>query len=168
MNVKKNDSKMLLRTQEINELLGQSPNYLITWGTTWFIIIVISFFVAAAFIDYPETLSGTVSIKLSKNTNLDSPCFAIAEFPILSSGKLAKDQQVVIKLKNYSSQEYGVILGKIVSIGPSPINEKYKVYVKIPRLCTTNNFKIPGNILNIDGYIYVIIKDKTLLHHFFW
>lgn len=158
---------MNLRTQEINELLGQAPNRLITWGITWFLLIIVSLLVIAAFIDYPEKLSGKVSIRIPAATAVDSPCYAMADFPVTLSGKLKKGLQAVIKLKNYSDQESGVLNGIIDSINPYPSNQICQVRIFIPKLYTSSHFRIPGTLRYLEGDVYAIIREQTLLQRFF-
>ena len=60
--------------------------------------------------------------------------------PIRNSGKLKKNQKVIIRLDNYPFTEWGTLSGTIKSISETPKKGKeinYSVYVEIPNLRTS-------------------------------
>lgn len=166
MNINNNgtsETRLALRTQEINELLGKSPNYLISWGTTWFLVIVAGFFVITAFVKYPETINGDVNIILSQSRQAGTTVHSVALFKEEFASKLMAGQKASIKLKSYPSMEFGTLEARIDSISRKLVNNNCEVYVSISSLRTSNNINVANKFNNLNGSISVIITQETLL-----
>lgn len=84
-----------------------------------------------------------------------------------SLNKLKLNQEVRIELDSYPSNEYGILIGKIKSISPFPVNEKYEVLISVPQdLKTSNGQKIKYR-LDLIGTGNIVVKDKNFLEHTF-
>jgi len=53
-------------------------------------------------------------------------------------GKVESGQTVIIKLKSYPFEEYGVVKGTVDNISEIDVNKQYLVKVKLPNGITTN------------------------------
>ncbi len=100
-------------------------------------------------------ISGTVTVfdfnNLYQNVNKGEHLITVIPFqnsnpigrcsvPIRNSGKLRKNQKVIIKLDNYPFAEWGTLSGTVKSISETPKKGKeinYSVYVEIPNLRTS-------------------------------
>lgn len=51
-----------LRSEEIDEILGKTPNSLIRWGITVFFVLLVSLLIGTWFIKYPQTYSTAIKI----------------------------------------------------------------------------------------------------------
>lgn len=87
------------------------------------------------------------------------------EIPIQRSGKIKKDQDLILKLSNYPYMEYGVLYGKIKSISLVPYNDYYIAEVAVSTLTTNYNYNIPFT-QQMEGTASIIIKDLSLFDRF--
>ncbi|MDB5256385.1 MAG: hypothetical protein JWM14_1080 [Chitinophagaceae bacterium] len=78
--MKKLEVEDKIRSSEVREVLGKSPGWLITWGTTIIFVIVIMAIVLSFVISYPDIITGRITI-----TTETPPAKLIAK----SSGKLS-------------------------------------------------------------------------------
>lgn len=96
---KKIDDYKELRSDEINDILGQPPKWLIRWGSAVFFLVIISVFIFSWFVHYPDIIKGEIKV-LTNNL----PKSVV----IKSDGRLIdlfiKDGQVV-----YENQPLGYI-----------------------------------------------------------
>ncbi len=56
------ERKQKIRSQEVQDILTKMPNWLIIWGNTIILIMIIVFFMATWFIKYPDVISGDTKI----------------------------------------------------------------------------------------------------------
>ena len=61
-----NTSNIELRSEEVQEILGHIPPWIIRWGITTFFLILVALLVGSVFFAYPDIVSGEVEI-LSEN-----------------------------------------------------------------------------------------------------
>ena len=90
-----------IRTEEIDEILGKTPNKIIRWGVTVIFLIVIMFLVGSWFFKYPDFISSTIEI-----TTLNPPADIVAK----ASGKIdsiyvmnnepIKQEQILVIIEN--------------------------------------------------------------------
>ncbi len=81
-----------IRTEEINEILGKTPNRIIRWGISVFFIVILLLLVSSYFFKYPDFITSTIEI-----TTTIPP----SEIKATSGGKIEKlfvdDMQLVSK-----------------------------------------------------------------------
>ncbi|MEM9363619.1 MAG: HlyD family efflux transporter periplasmic adaptor subunit [Bacteroidota bacterium] len=67
------------------------------------------------------------------------------KMPVENSGKVKKDQRVIIKLSNYPFQQYGTLSGVVENISnvPNKKSNTYSVFIKIEQLQTSLGHDIP-------------------------
>jgi len=63
-----------IRTEEIDEILGKTPNKIIRWGVTVIFLIVIMFLVGSWFFKYPDFIAATIEI-----TTLNPPADIVSK-----------------------------------------------------------------------------------------
>lgn len=91
-----------------------------------------------------------------------TPYFALLQLPIQGAGKVAKAQEVYVKLNNYPFMEFGVLKGTIRNISSLPFDEHYNVKVDFAsELITTYGDTIKPQAL-MHGIGEVIVERKTL------
>jgi len=87
--------------------------------------------------------------------------------PSNGSGKIEKNQKVLIELSDYPKNEYGMIQGSVKSITSVSKKDTYEVEVKLPsKLLTTYEKEITFSA-ELKGTAKIITKDKRLLERFF-
>ncbi len=51
-----------LRSEEVKEILGMPPSWVIRWGTTAIVLILLSLLILSYFIQYPDTITGALTL----------------------------------------------------------------------------------------------------------
>jgi len=78
-------------------------------------------------------------------------------------GKVESGQKVVIKLKSYPFEEYGVVRGEVDNISEIDINKQYLVKVKLPDGITTNLKKKLKFRFGMLGDAEIITKNTKVI-----
>ncbi|MNL24359.1 hypothetical protein D3C87_1457890 [compost metagenome] len=91
--------------------------------------------------------------------------FARGKMPTLGSGKVKRGQEVIIKLANYPSEEYGYLQGKIDKITTVANANYYYINISLNNNLVTNQHKIikPNNLV---GQAEIITEDLRLIERF--
>lgn len=84
------------------------------------------------------------------------------ELPIAGSGKVKVGQRVKVKLENYPYNEYGMIMGRVESIAPVPVNNSYSISISIPQGMVSTYHKKLVFGQEMKGVAEIITEDKTL------
>ena len=96
----------------------------------------------------------------------NSSYYAQVVIPQANFGKIALDQEVLVKLPSYPSQEYGHISGRLSFISPLPTDSGYLAKVRLPAELITNYNK---HIQYREGLVFqaeIITSDMRLLERF--
>ena len=89
------------------------------------------------------------------------------ELPIAGSGKVAVGQAVNIKLDNYPSNDFGMLIGEVEKISSVPREGNYSVLIKIPQdMRSTYKKEIPFK-QEMLGQANIITEDKKLFQRIF-
>ena len=62
MDIKDKVSKINLRSEEITEIMGIPPKWLIRWGITIIFIVIAVVFIGSAFFRYPDIVTAQTTI----------------------------------------------------------------------------------------------------------
>ncbi len=87
--------------------------------------------------------------------------------PMERSAKVSAGQIVNIKLAAYPSDEYGLLIGKIVRISTVPYNNSYSVDVEFPQGLKTSYGKELEFKQEMNGSAEIITKKRNLLQRVF-
>ncbi|MBL3657011.1 HlyD family secretion protein [Fulvivirga sediminis] len=87
--------------------------------------------------------------------------------PILGSGKIKTGQRVNIKVDNYPSNEYGMIVGRVESIALVPRDDTYNIRISFPNGLTSNYNQILAFRPEMQGTADIITEDKRLIERVF-
>ena len=91
-------------------------------------------------------------------------CEVQLRLPIRGSGKIKSGQQVLIRLDEYPTDEFGYLEGRITSFIPVSFDQHYRVNVQLSRgLLTTLNKKLPMQP-EFRGTAEVMLDEKKLFH----
>lgn len=91
---------------------------------------------------------------------------ALLKMPVLSSGNVKPNQEVIIKLFNYPYMEFGTLRGNIETISEVPNENFYTVKVKFPNGLLTNTDRVLEGKQKMNGIAEIITKKKTVLQRF--
>jgi HlyD family secretion protein len=98
----------------------------------------------------------------------DEEQFALAKFPASNSGQIQKGQECIIKLDNYSFQEFGMLRGQVQSLTAVPKEGYYTVKIDLPEnLVTTTGYQI-DNAQEFSGKAEIILGDYSALERLFY
>ncbi len=78
-------------------------------------------------------------------------------------GKLENGQKIVIKLKSYPYEEYGVLTGKIENISEVDVNKQYLIKVNLDNGLVTNTGKILKFRYGMVGNASIITKEMKVI-----
>ena len=163
---KNNEDKIRNLESNIKSAINSIKNYTETWQQNYTII---------------APTEGKLSYLSSITTNQyiipQTPLFAVTpnnqayignvQIPSQGYGKIAKGQQVKIKLDNYPYQEYGQLTGEIKNISQIAGKEGYFVQVKLTEgLTSTYNKKLTYKP-DMMGTAEIITEDLRLIERIF-
>ncbi len=181
MEKENNPVEIELRSEAFQEIVEQSPRWLIRSGITLIFGLLILMLVGSYFFKYPDVIKTNVvlasrnslfpgdSVKSTELNNLQeikSPITGRINLPVNYASKVSAGQKVNIKLEDYPSSEYGFLKGVIKSISPVPKNGTYSVEVELPPNLTTS-FDIPIKFSpGMNGSAEIITEDLRLIQRF--
>ena len=171
-----------LRSDEFQEIIQQSPRWMIRSGIFLVFGIIVIFLAGSYFFRYPDVIEteivvfaenqpdGNVSLFNSEQQIIPEAHAQIIgriNLPAKGAGKVAVGQKVNIRFENFPYMEYGIIKGQVKSISPIPNNENYIVEVHIPQEMKTN-YNIPLKFTpEMKGSAQIITEDLRLIQRFF-
>lgn len=89
------------------------------------------------------------------------------ELSVRASGNLEKGQKAIVDLENYPSHQYGVLNGEVANVSLVPMEDFYRVSIKLPEdLKTTYDKEIPKNQL-MKATVFISTKEYSLLERLF-
>ncbi|RGN31393.1 HlyD family secretion protein [Bacteroides oleiciplenus] len=144
-----------LRSENIRKIIERIPPTLIRSGIGIITLIFVLLLAAAAFVPYPETLEGEVTIEENDNENT----YAKGLLPYTFITQVKKDMSVEIELEGFNAREYGYQHGIISYVSPEVITNNKKNYFAFIIILKENPFIQKG----MKGYVSVILSNKTLL-----
>jgi hypothetical protein len=160
---KKQQIDMAMHCDEVQEVMGEIPSWIVRWGITVIFAIVVALIVGSYFFYYPDVVKSNIRIT-SLGSNDDS-IKSVGEIiiPAIGSGKVMPGQQVNVFVANYPYSEYGYVTGVIDCINETPdVDGNYRVTVAFPNGMRTNY----GNSLRtwqvMSGTAEIILENKRL------
>lgn len=158
-----NSSKIITVEESVNELLGSIE----TWKKRYILYAPISGKASLTiFTEERQFIEAGKEIMIiipSKTTKMQ----AIAQLPIAGSGKVEIGQNVNIKLDGFPFQEYGIVKGKVKTIGAVPREGNYNVTISLPNGLTTSYKKKLPFQQQTEGLGEIITKDRNLMERIF-
>lgn len=113
-----------IRTEEIDEILGKTPNKIIRWGVTVIFLIVIILLIGSWFFKYPDFIASTIEI-----TTLNPPADVVSKATgkidsiYVSNNELIKNNQVLAIIENPADySDIKLLKSHLDSIGHNFIN----------------------------------------------
>ena len=91
-----------------------------------------------------------------------------ALLPIHNTGKLKIGQQAIIKLENYPSTEFGVIIGSVKNISSIPKQSNYSVEIQLQQPLKTNLGKEIEFKDETQGTVEIVTEDLRLIERIFY
>ena len=87
--------------------------------------------------------------------------------PARGSGKVRPGQQVLMKLDAYPAEDFGMLAGEVASVVPVPLDDRYRVNVKLTQgLLTVESKKIPPQHV-MNGSAEIVLENRNLFNRIF-
>ncbi|MEJ5050576.1 HlyD family efflux transporter periplasmic adaptor subunit [Chryseobacterium culicis] len=183
MEAKKNISdKLKLHSESVQKILSTSPHWMIRWGNTIVLIVLLLIILMSYFIKYPDYIRAPIIVTSQNRPEKimagDTAVSILPKeeerfvgkmvIPMEDALKVTPGQKVLIQFDNYHSQEYGVVEGKAQKITEtSDKTGKYYVKVILPKglkISDNKNFYFDQEL---KGDAEIITKDVRLIDRFF-
>jgi multidrug resistance efflux pump len=109
-------NKIEIRSEEVQEILGRPPRWILRWGITLLFSVIILLFVGSWFFKYPDIIQSTISV-----TTENIPANLVAKSSGKITGLYAKDNEIVKKgqviavIENSASTNDIIFLKNILS-----------------------------------------------------
>jgi hypothetical protein len=102
------DPKFVRHSDEMHDIITAVPGRLIRWGMILFFAVFVMIISLAWFIHFPDLVKTSLRITQAP----------MAEMPVPQSDiqKVHAGQQVLIRLKSYPFEQYGIVKGTVKSI----------------------------------------------------
>lgn len=150
------------RSEEVQEIMGKMPPWILRSGITLIGILVLSAFVAAWFFRYPEMIPAQITItpqppayKVSGNMAADG------------AWKVKSGQKVLIRLTAYPYEEYGLLQGRVIASMANAADSNFRVTIALDRQMITTTGKIIPAQPRLDGTAEIMTEDKSVLQRIF-
>lgn len=182
MEKKIKQTEIELRSEEFQEIVSQSPRWLIRSGIFLVFGLLVLLLAGSYFYKYPDVIESKIVVCL-KETILQNDSLSakgpqnVSEKKSDIRGKIIlslKDvrkvkpgQKVNIRFDDFPSMEYGFIHGTVSNISMAPVNSSYIIEVELPQDRTTNY----GTQLNLSpemkGSAEIITEEVRLIQRLF-
>ncbi|MDP3180740.1 MAG: HlyD family efflux transporter periplasmic adaptor subunit, partial [Bacteroidota bacterium] len=159
----------------------QSPRWMIRSGISLIFGFLILLLAGSWFFRYPDLVEAKITIMPSHNPiqiemlqsgikipDSGQPVQPIGKI-ILSlkeSHKVTKGQKVNIRLEDYPSMEYGILIGTVKRISTYPENGNYEVEVELPQNLKTNYNTAINLNQEMAGSAEIITENLRLIQRF--
>ena len=173
-----------LHSEEVQEIIGKPPHWILSWGITLLLIIVLMVFAGSYFFRYPDVIAGEIMLTCDNDpSNLDSDdsvnlnrafdpsrpgrIWGKLRIPVSGSGKVKAGQRVNIKLLNYPFMEFGALQGRITKISPIQQEKSYLAEVILPNGLVTTYGKKLAYLSGMSGSAEIITAERRLIERIF-
>lgn len=150
---------------EIQEIIGAPPHWLIRWGTMVICAVLSGFFIGSFWIKIPEKLTGSAVVDITEHGIRRCRIKLKSE----GIGKLKPCQTIFIKLYNYPYMEFGelkTILPYSFDIQNNMEEKEYILTIPLSNPLITTK-EIPINFqLPMYGHAEIITSDHSLIEQF--
>ena len=118
-----------MHCDEVQEVMGEIPSWIVRWGITVIFAIVATLIIGSCFFYYPDVVKADIRI----TTDASMRSTGEIKIPATGSGKIRTGQQVNVFIANYPYSEYGYVTGVIDRIDETPDeNGNYMITVAFP------------------------------------
>jgi len=166
-----------LRSEEFQEIVAQSPRWIIRSGITLVFGFLIVFFAGSYFFSYPDLVEAKILICSADSVN-QSVADSIGNKPhhsriygkillsMAQSRKVVVGQDVNIVLDDYPAMEFGAIEGRVTNILPIHNTSNFLAEVSFLNSRYTRNKKIVELYPEMKGSATIITHDIRLIERF--
>jgi hypothetical protein len=149
---------------KMQKIITKPPSWLLRWGISLFFGVLLLIVALAEFIKYPDVIKSPLiisSVNEVASANMSIYADVVVSQSVFNKVKLG--QLVLIKLKSYPFEEYGMLRGNIVSINDTPeLNGTFKAKVQVTGK-GISEFKETGKLKpGLQADAEIITEDVTV------
>lgn len=154
-----------LRSTGVQSLLNKHPHWLVIKGNFLISVILIIFLVLTGYsVKYPEFVRSKITITSQNHHTKSKNLTGLLTVSKNDSKKIKINQKVIIKLYDYSYEEFGIVEGKVQNISNTPDDKgNYYVNVILPKGFKTSYNKTLPSDKKLKGNAEVVTKDSRLI-----
>lgn len=153
-----------IHTEEVDEIIGKPPPWVIRRGNIVIGSIVLILLAGGWLIRYPDTISAPVIISAGPFAN--SFQFGI-ELPVYKAARVRAGQRVLIKLREYPFEEFGMLTARVLGLARISPDKGYRIQLRLKNGLRTTRDRLLDISPEITGTADIIITDKNILQRIF-
>lgn len=152
----KEEKEVILRTEEVNEILTSTPKWIFRWGISVIFILIVTALALSYFIRYPDILSAEITL-----TTLNPPIHLVSKTDgkltqlLVKNGEVIKAQQTIAVIENTANYKDVIYL---FESGSTVLNH-VKLADSIPVVSIRDSLKV-GELT--PNYLMVLTSIKEL------
>jgi hypothetical protein len=161
MDMSKKINEISLHSEEVQDLLGRVPSWIIRNGMIIVVIVLLILFSGSWMFKYPDIIPAPVVVALDVN---DSTKFkGLVKLRQNFAGKVKVGQQVNLKFVTYPYMEFGLLKGIVNKISSIPTGDYYALEVGLPDKLISTYGKRFDFRYELIGTAEIITEDQSLL-----
>ncbi len=154
-------NEISLHSEEVQDLLGRVPSWIIRNGMIIVVIVLLILFSGSWMFKYPDIIPAPVVVALDVN---DSTKFkGLVKLRQNFAGKVKVGQQVNLKFVTYPYMEFGLLKGIVNKISSIPTGDYYALEVGLPDKLISTYGKRFDFRYELIGTAEIITEDQSLL-----
>jgi hypothetical protein len=181
MEKEKKQMEIELRSEAFQEIVEQSPRWMIRSGISLILGFLILMLAGSYFFSYPDIIEAKITVmnegsfvKTDNMIDKDKKNYAgnqahligMIDLSVKEARKVVPGQKVNIRLDDYPSMEFGFIKGRVISLTRLPNEDLFRIEVEMPQNLETN-YSIPIKInQQLNGTAEIITDDIRLIQRF--
>lgn len=153
-----------LKSEEVQEIMGQFPPYIQRWGITVIGIVVAILFIGSYFISYPDMITTAIILSPEEKEMGKSNIKGYVELSTTEMKSIKEGAEVQLRMLLYPETEYGYITGKVARLPLTPTTpSRYQVGIIFPQGFVTDRGKKLHVIAGMEGQATIITQKRRLL-----
>ena len=153
----------LVNPNEVDDIIGKPPSWIVRRGTIIIIFIIAMVFAGAALIEYPEIIKGKVSIEPIPAGKY----MAVSTLNYEMSYKIKIGQKAIIKLRDHKYASSGHLVATVSGIDNS-MDSVVIVHMNLDKGLATAKGKLIPTRSKLGGDLQIIGEKQTLLQRLFF
>jgi len=181
MDKEKKPIEIELRSDEFQEIVQQSPKWLIRSGIYLVLGFLILMLWGSWFFRYPDLIEAKMIFTISKTVNQqemtespaqtsdslnNNPFVGQIILSLKDSHQVTKGQKVNIRLEDYPAREYGMLSGTVKNISSISEDTHVRIEVELPAKLTTNYNTTINLHQGMKGSAEIITENLRLIQRF--
>ncbi len=148
-------------SQEVQDLLGKVPSWLIRNGMIMIVTMLIVLLIGSWLFKYPDFVSGPVVV--SADLGKPSQLKALIKLDRTGLEKVSPGQKVNLKFENYPYLEFGIVRGVVGKVSSVPGGDSYETEIQLPDGLTTTFGKELEFRQELKGNAEIVTENISLL-----